>query len=384
MKQIHIFTLFVTAKSFFDGQFNYLSGEGNDILLISSPDVEAQEFAEKNNIRFVPVEMPRALSPITIFKAILKLSKIISKEKPNAVFGHTPVGALCAMLASKMCGVRNRIYYRHGLIYTTMSGFKFSIFKCEEKIVSSLATGIINVSHSLSRLAIRDNLNSADKQYVIGHGTCGGIDATNLFNPKLLSATKIKDLRNKLGIEDSTIVYGFCGRICVDKGVPEMVDGFIKLKKTNCQISSKLILIGPLDTRDFLPSKTKQTIDNDEDIIVTGWIDKEDIQYYYSILDVFVFPSHREGFGMSVIEASAMEKPILVSHVHGCEDTIVEHVTGEYVDLTSDSIYRGMEQMLDSNLREKLGKQGRQIVLERFDQSVMWPQISNLYSRILK
>lgn len=383
MKQIHVFTIFGTPKSFFDGQFRFLSDHGHEIILISSDSEEADDFAERNHIRFIPVEMPRALSPMAILRAIKQLTAIIRKEKPDAVFGHTPVGALCAMIAAKWCGVRNRVYYRHGVIYTTMKGIKHMVFKLEEQFVASLATAVVNVSHSLSRLAVRDHLNTEKKQYVIGHGTCGGIDAVNIFNPAQLNTEKLADIKERLGIDKADVVYGFCGRICNDKGVPELVDAFDLFRKKHTDLKAKLLLIGAIDIRDGVNRYYADRISNDEDIILSGRIEKKDIPYYYAVLDVFVFPSHREGFGMCAIEASAMEKPLLVSKVHGCEDTIVEHVTGEYIGLDAESICKGMEKLLDPEARQILGRNGRRMVMKWYDFQVMWPLVEGLYAEML-
>lgn len=384
MKQIHVFTIFGTPKSFYDGQFRYLADHGHEIILVSSDGEGTSDFAERNHIRFIPVEMPRALSPVAILKAIKSLCAIIKQENPDAVFGHTPVGALCAMIAAKWCGVKNRIYYRHGVIYTTIKGAKYLLFKWEEKFVASLATAVVNVSHSLSRLAAKDHLNAEKKQHVIGHGTCGGIDAVNIFNPELLDSEKFTEIKNRLGLSNADIVYGFCGRICNDKGVPELVDAFNLFRKKQGDVKAKLLLIGAMDIRDGLNEYYARIISNDSDIILSGRIEKKDIPYYYALLDVFVFPSHREGFGMCAIEASAMEKPLLVSKVHGCEDTIVEHLTGEYIGLDAESICQGMESMLDADKRRILGKNGRVKVLEWYDIRVMWPLVKELYERILK
>lgn len=384
MKQIHIFTIFTTPEAFFDGQFKYLVDQGEEIILVSSFNERASAFAKRNNIRFVPIEMPRSMTPWAILNAIKAIILLIKQEKPEAVFGHTPVGALCSMIAAKFCGVKNRVYYRHGVIYTTMKGVKREIFRLEEKFVASLATSIVNVSHSLSRLAVTDRLNADKKQFTIGHGTCGGIDAQNIFNPGLINEQNKAEKVKELGFEDTDIVFGFCGRICVDKGVPELVEGFMKLRELHPKLKTKLLLIGTMDERDILPQIVKDTISNCKDIAITGWVNKVDIPYFYSILNVFVFPSHREGFGMCAIEASAMEKPLLVSRAHGVEDTIVEHKTGEYIDLNAESICQGMERMLDDSLRELMGKAGRKIVLDWYDSRVMWPQVSELYKRILK
>ena len=384
MKLIHVFSIFGTAESFFDGQFKYLTDQEYEIVVVSSDAPNTDAFCKRNGVRFVPLNIPRSVSPMAIVKAVKSICSLIRKEKADAVFGHTPVGALCAMIAARLCGVKNRVYYRHGLIYTTMKGLKHTIFKAEEKFVASLATSVINVSHSLSKLAVADGLNEAKKQYVIGHGTCGGIDAQNIFNPSLVDVDKLLLIKKKLGLNDADIVFGFCGRICNDKGIPELVDAFELFQKLHSNIKAKLLFIGRFDTRDGISEDKKQQIESNSDIVISGHIDKVEIPYYYSMLDVFVFPSHREGFGMCVVEASAMEKPILDSRAHGCVDAIVEHETGEYIDLSADGICKGMEQMLDEELRGKLGKSGRKRVLEWYDFKVMWPLVSDLYKKTLR
>lgn len=384
MKLIHVFSIFGTAESFFDGQFKYLTDQGYEIVVVSSEAPNTDAFCKRNGVRFVPLNIPRSVSLMAIVKAVKSICSLIRKEKADAVFGHTPVGALCAMIAARLCGVKNRVYYRHGLIYTTMKGLRHTIFKAEEKFVASLATSVINVSHSLSKLAVADGLNEAEKQYVIGHGTCGGIDAQNIFNPSLVDADKLLFIKKKLGFNDADIVFGFCGRICNDKGIPELVDAFELFQKLHSNIKAKLLFIGRFDTRDGISEEKKQQIESNSDIVISGHIDKVEIPYYYSMLDVFVFPSHREGFGMCVVEASAMEKPILDSRAHGCVDAIVEHETGEYIDLSADGICKGMELMLDEELRGKLGKSGRKRVLEWYDFQVMWPLVSDLYKKMLR
>lgn len=384
MKILHIFTISRTPIAFFDGQFRYLKEHGYEVVLACKREDGIEEFAERNGVKYISVEIPRSMSPVAILKSIGAIKRIIKDEKPEAVFGHTPVGALCAMIAAKWCGVKNRIYYRHGVIYTTMKGAKYLLFKWEEKFVASLATAVVNVSHSLSRLAAKDHLNTDKKQHVIGHGTCGGIDAVNIFNPTLLIKADLDAAKKKLGLNDVDIVFGFCGRICNDKGVPELIDAFELFRSKHKGLKAKLLLIGAMDIRDGVSGHYADKINEDKDIVLSGHVEGGGIPYYYAMLDVFVFPSHREGFGMCAIEASAMEKPLLVSKVHGCEDTIVEHLTGEYIGLDAESICKGMESMLDADKRRFLGENGRVKVLEWYDFRVMWPLVKELYERILK
>lgn len=384
MKVLHVFTLSRTPIAFFDGQFRYLKGYGYEIVLACKREDGIEEFAERNGVKFIPVDIPRSMSPAAILKAIRAIRLIIKDEKPEAVFGHTPIGALVAMIAARLAGVKNRIYYRHGIIYSTMAGVKQKVFMIEEKFVSALATKIVNVSPSLAEKCAEDGINKRAKQMVIGKGTCGGIDAQGIFNPALLDADRLEQERERLGLKGADIVFGFCGRFCKDKGTPELVEAFELFKSRYPELNVCLLMVGPFDERDILPIKTKKTMQESEDIVLTGHVLKKDIPMYYRLMDCFIFPSHREGFGMCVIEASAMEVPILVAPSHGCVDSIKEGVSGYYIELNAESISKGMERMLDKEHMVQIGKQGRLFVFDNFDCRVMWPMISELYRSILE
>lgn len=380
MKILHVFTLPSTAEAFFDGQFRFLSDCGHTIT-VSANSPFNPNFCSRNNLRSKAFPIVRSINPFADIKTISILLSDISRSKYDAVVGHTPKGAMVAMIAAKLAGVKTRVYYRHGLIYTTAEGVKRKILKAVEQLTAACATHIINVSPSLSKLAIKDHLNSDKKQAVIGAGTCGGIDAIGTFNPKLISQTERDDLQTTLGIRADDFVVGFCGRICKEKGIRELIDGFKQFSQN--QPHSKLLLVGAFDSRDILPEEYKNEIESNPDIISTGQIDKSKLPLYYSLMDVFVFPSYREGFGMCVIEASAMEIPILVSRSHGCIDSIREHQTGEYIDISAHDIANGLELMTNRDKRHEFGKNGRKFVVENFDYKVMWPEILNLYNQIV-
>lgn len=383
MKILNVFTLSSTAESFFDGQFKYLSDAGHDIWLVSSSK-EPTEFVASNNVKYRQFDIRRSISPFADLKTIASLSAFIRREHFDAVIGHTPKGAMIAMLAAWLAGTKNRIYYRHGLIYTTANGAKRFIFKTVERLTALTSTAIVNVSPSLSELAVADRLNPDWKQYVIGYGTCGGIDTVNIFNPEKISPYKIAELRQELGIHLDSFVIGFCGRLCRDKGIIELIEGFKLFQKRHPEFDTRLLLVGPYDERQVLPQTIKDDIESTPTIITIGRVEKTLLPAYYSLMDVFVFPSYREGFGMTVIEASAMRLPILVSRSHGCIDSIRENISGEYINLTPEGICSGIETMLDADRRNRYGYQGREFVLQNFERTTMWPRILKLYSTIMK
>src|SRR5690606_15727464 len=110
------------------------------------------------------------------------------------------------------------------------------------------------------------------------------------------------------------------------------------------------------------------------DIIKTGFV-REGMEYYYSLMSVLVHPSYRDGFGLSIIEASAMQTPVLASDITGCRDAVKENVSGHYIQIEPGDIAAKIEMYLDQELAATIGKSGRKWVSEHFDHEVIWPHM---------
>lgn len=380
MKAIHTFTLFSGPYNYMNGQYKYLSDNGIEIHLVCSYDSKAQKFCIDNGIKYHPIEFTRKITPIRDLVSFCKLFSYMCNQKFDVVVGNMTKDSLLLMIAANLLGIKNRIYYRHGLLHTTMKGLKRWCFLMEERLVSRLATRVVNMSPSVSAIAIKDHLNSPDVQIMFNKGTCSGIDAKSYFNPENIKKDVQRNIRNKYSINETDLVYGFCGRFCKDKGLEDLVYGFKKFQENNPDIQSKLLLIGELDTRDAIDNHIVSEIDNCKDIIKTGWVDKSAIRDFYSIIDVFILPSYREGFPTVTLEASSMGLPVLTTRVHGCIDSIVENETGFFVDHAPISIAEGMQKFINEKVRREMGKKGREWVLKNFDHTVVWPEVLKMYN----
>ncbi|MFV9472835.1 glycosyltransferase [Advenella sp. RU8] len=92
----------------------------------------------------------------------------------------------------------------------------------------------------------------------------------------------------------------------------------------------KLILIGRYEIElDPLKEETMKIIKNNKNIIELGF--QIDVKKYLSIMDLFVSPSYREGFGLSVLEANLMGVPVLVSKITGHSEIVIEGRNGFFV-----------------------------------------------------
>lgn len=97
-------------------------------------------------------------------------------------------------------------------------------------------------------------------------------------------------------------------------------------------------------------------------------------------MDVFVLPSYREGFPTSVLEASAMELPIITTKATGCIDSIIENKTGIFISHNAVDISSAIE-FFYKNEKKRLdfGKSGRSFVENNFRQELIWNEIEKLY-----
>lgn len=365
---LHVVNVFFVIPYFFGDQFLYFRGHGYNFHIICSPSENLDNYSKDKGFQYEEIPITREFSVIQDFKSLIAICKYIRKNNIQTVVGHTPKGGLLAMIAAFITRVPSRIYFRHGLMYETSKGIKRQILLFAERLTALLANKIVCVSPSVYKKSLSDKLNQEKKQIVLGKGTCGGVDSLQKFNPDKINLLKRNELRESLGIAPDDIVVGYCGRLVKDKGIAELVDAYEML---NLEKPAKLLLIGGFEKRDSLSDDMVNKIKNNRNIIVTGVVYHE-IEYYYSLMNVFVLPSFREGFGMSVLEASSMRIPVLTTRVTGCVDSIIEGETGFFVSNTAESIRQGIESLLKRDDLEQIRLQGRNFVVDNFDNLILW------------
>ena len=162
------------------------------------------------------------------------------------------------------------------------------------------------------------------------------------------------------------------GRIMRDKGVLEYVEASKLLLSKYDNI--KIWLLGDCDS-DSLSSITLATVSKWQSSgIIEYFGEVEDVRDYISQSDVIVLPSYREGMPRVLLEASAMERPIIGSDVPGCRHIVKDESNG-YLCKARDHInlFKKMEKMilLTGEEREQMGKRGRLEVENNFDEKIV-------------
>jgi glycosyltransferase involved in cell wall biosynthesis len=344
-----------------------------------SPSTELDDFAKRYEFNCLQVEILRKISILKDLKAVFAVAKYIRKNKIDIVTGHTPKGAMVAMLAAYICRVPKRIYLRHGLVYETAHGLKRKLLIAIDKLAATLATNVICVSPSVARRSLEDGLNKASKQTILANGTCNGIDVKR-FDITSISSDDIIQLKASFGLSKDDMVIGYVGRLVRDKGIIELVQAFEQLKGDYQNL--KLLLVGMLEERDALPEEIVNSVKANPNIIATGYVLNSEIEKYYAMMDVFVLPSYREGFPTSVLEASSMSIPVVTTKVTGCIDSILDGKTGLFAEHTPESLAKQIGYFCsDEKRRKEYGANGRKFVVENFRQEIIWAEIEKLYKQ---
>ena len=108
-----------------------------------------------------------------------------------------------------------------------------------------------------------------------------------------------------------------------------------------------------------------------KNIIFLG--ERTDVDELYSVMDIFVLPSYREGFPHSLMEASAMALPVVTTDVRGCRNAIEPGITGILIPLkNSGELAKAMiGLLLDSQKAVVMGQAGRKKAEKEFDKNIL-------------
>lgn len=385
MKILEIINLPSSAINFIGGQFKYFQEEGGfETHLICSPGGGIEKYCQQNGVKYFPVQMNRQISVTTDIKSLHQICSYIRKNKIDMVIAHQSKGRLLGMIAARLCGVKYKITFAHGVVYETMHGLKRTLMIWNDKFVSAMADKVVCVSNYVIEQRKKDNIDKAGKCVLLGNGSCNGLDTINKFNLDLVSEDAIIAIKQRYGIMKDDFVIGFCGRLVRDKGIIELLEAYDTFKSKHREKSIKLFVIGRPEQRDGLPRNTLNRLQNDKTIIFTGYVPFNDIQKYYMAMDVLVLPTHREGFGMVSVEAQAMGVPALVSDYTGCSETIINGETGLYIDKTPESIVQALDKVLDPVFAGKFRSNCRKFVVENFEHSVVRKHMLNLINSMIK
>lgn len=374
--------IFVTtvplSLGFFIGQYQLL-GRDFDVTVVSSCRKALEAFGKSQGVKTHWIPMEREISIIKDIYGLICFIIYFILVRPYIVHGNTPKGGLLSMVAAWIARVPVRIYMCHGLRYQGCSGFKRRLLMFMERLSCHCATDIICVSRGVKTILMKDRICKGEP-VVIWNGSASGID-TEKFNPMRLSDRE--GLRQHYGIQKDNFTLGFIGRLVKDKGIDELIEAFGVLSIRHPEM--RLLLVGSLETAgNSVSDVTLAAIREKKSIIACG--QQTDIPKYLSIIDLFIFPSYREGFGLSLMEAAAMGVPSVATDITGCNEIVIDGVNGLLVKpRSSDAIVEAVENLFSNrNLLDSMRKKCRKTIVARYERDKLCEMYRDYYLSKLK
>ncbi len=323
----------------------------------------------------------KTLTSVYIRHYTLKLLEFAIDKKTTIMHGASNyVNGLAAINVAKILNIPS-IYEVRGFWELTEASrnphFKNSIsFKIQRKLEIQAyqdATSVIALSEIVKEELIRRGIDK-DKIYVVPNG---------VDTEKLAPKEKDHKLLLKLGW-DGKFIVGFIGSVVDYEGLTLLVQAAEKIQQTGNENIRYLIVGDGNDLENLKREVEKRSLSNL--FIFTGRVPYEDVEQYYSIIDIACYPrlnwevcsivSPKKPF-----EAMAYGIPVISSSVHANSYFIDDGVTGlvhSYEDVDSivekiDLLYR------DRILREKITKNARDWVIQNRDSKITGPLMKKIY-----
>jgi len=188
-----------------------------------------------------------------------------------------------------------------------------------------------------------------------------------------------KALRKALGWEENFVVM--CNRTWAPVyGVDLLAKAFVDAVQINPEL--RLLLVGDGPQADLIHRILTDVRDK---VVFPGRVSREKIPGFYCAADLFVSPSHSDGSSISLLEALACGRPVLVSDIPGNREWVTPGDVGElFQDRDLTSLTNQLLQMADNDNLEGYGQRARELAEQRADWQVNFKQLLSAYDMAVK
>lgn len=336
---------------------NEIKNRGHEVVFCAAQD-EYTHKLQSLGFRYIPIKLER--KGMNVFKDLLllfSLVKIYKKEEPDWIFHNSTKPFLYGTIAASLAG-RRCINTHSGLGHLFVEvGFLTNFLLIFYKFAGFYATKTFFQNKDDLQLFLNKKLIDS-KKCVLVPGSGVNID---YYKPG----------GNKNRREGFVFLY--MGRIIWDKGISDLVDSARTLKER--YPSMKINFLGMIDSGNPSGISRFQV----EEWVKEGLIDylgeAVDVRPYLENCDCVILPTfYREGVPKSLMEAAAMELPIIASDVPGCRAVVTHGVNGFIVKVrNSFELTKAMDMMMKmpEPLRKEMGRNGRLKVIQECSEGIV-------------
>lgn len=326
---------------------------------------------------FVPINIPRFITPARDMMGLFCLYRIFNRFRYDIVHLFQIKLIVYGAIAAKMAGMK-RLFASctgTGILTNAFIDWKKVQLQRISKMLYAFSMPLID------RILFQ---NEADRDFFCLRGLVkperavvvrgSGVN-TEEYSERALDLSTVQLLRSRIPGISERVVVTMVGRVVETKGVREFIEASKVLEAKEPGLALFLLFgdVEPDNPESFCPGYVRSQ--ESEVFRWMGWTDN--VPEVFSISDIAVLPSYREGTPRALLEAMAMAKPIVTTDAPGCRN-VIEHDRNGFMVPVRDHIELAKAiQVLaeDAELRRKFGKRSYEKVLEEFEEHLIVRQI---------
>ena len=352
---------------------------GHEVTLATGPTTGPEgKLLEEQNIEGLKVDifpnMIRALNPLTDFKAYLDLKKYFKEQKFDVVHTHASKAGIIGRAAAWAAKIPVVVHTVHGpAFHRYEKAWRNKLYISAEKFAAKRCHKIVCVADAMTKQFLDAGISKAEMYRTVYSGM-------NLDD--YLNLEQDNTLRDTYGIPADAIVIGKIARLFELKGHEYLIKAAKELVEHNSKVH--FLLIGDGLLRSEIEEEIKK-LGLEKHFHFSGLIPPRDVPKHTAAMDIVCHLSLREGLPRAVVQGLAAGKPVVAYNLDGAPEVVFDDETGyicppESVNEVSDAL----KKLIDSSeLRQKLGLAGRQLVSEKFNWQKMVDDLEEVYAELL-
>lgn len=376
MKIAQFATAAMSVRVLLLDQIKMLEDAGHEVVAICADGPMVKDLRDMG-VRVETVSIAREISPLADAWTLVEVVRLLRQHKFDVVHTHTPKAGLIGPVAARLAGVKQIVHTIHGLLFhSEMTATRRAAFWIPEKWTAVFATHLLSQSREDIDVAIATRICSEEKIEYLGNGV----------DPAKFDPTKVDGgaIRAELQIPADAFVVGCVGRLVLEKGFRELFEAAERIGGDPALQKIQFVVIGPEEPEqnDAIDRGVLEKLTASGRVRFLGW--RDDVHDLYSIMNVFVLPSWREGIPRACMEAAAMEVPVIATNIRGIREVVLDGVTGRLVPLRDvDQLTAAIREFYFSRDKiAEMGRAGRRHIVANHSLSIVLARLRNFYERL--
>jgi glycosyltransferase involved in cell wall biosynthesis len=367
-----------------------LAQRGHDVTLITGPAIgpEGELFEQTKNKKYDVVILPkliRAICPLYDTVSYFQIKKHLKRIKPDIVHTHSAKAGILGRFAAY--SLRERQFTNHDSrttkIVHTIHGLAFHPYQSKwlnkfyiavEKSAAKRTDFFISVADAMTAQATAAGIGRLE-QFITAYSA---IEEDDFLQP--ISAQLRRTFRQKYGIAEDAIVLITIARLFMLKGHDYIIESAKKLSKQ--YKNAVWLFVGDGNLSEYYKKQVRQ-LGLSGKIKFTGLLPPRQIPMAIASSDILVHCSLREGLARTLPQAMLCAKPAVSFDIDGAREVVNEN-TGRLIEPKNvEQLTNACAELIENKeLREELGRAGRESIKEKFAPETMVDMIESVYKKL--